>query len=108
MLSGDNILILFSTAVDDVIEDIRTALIEYNVIASQALVDSMKAFNSTRERNFTQHLDNIAENIQMTESVTFQTEETLRRVRLGIFLKIKCEKYVFLGYIYPAPNILLF
>ncbi|XP_068741417.1 laminin subunit alpha-like isoform X2 [Montipora capricornis] len=84
----------YLNSVDDVIEDIRTALIEYDVIASEALVDSMKAFNSTRERNFTQHLDNIAENIQMTENVTFQTEETLRRVFSQLTLARELEDTV--------------
>ena len=77
--------LLFSTAVDDIIGDIRTALFENSVIASQAMLESMEALKTT-ERNFTKHFQAVTDIMKVIENQTIRTEETLRRVRREIVL----------------------
>ncbi|XP_029199679.2 laminin subunit alpha-like [Acropora millepora] len=69
----------YLTSVDDIIGDIRTALFENSVIASQAMLESMEALKTT-ERNFTKHFQAVADIMKVIENHTIRTEETLRRI----------------------------
>ena len=72
-------------AVDALIGDVRTALSEHNAAAMQLLIESNTALQTTKERNFTEHLFNISKNTQMTQNLSANIEDTLKRVR-NLFL----------------------